>query len=131
MNRLEKWIMQEMIEHLQEMEGQGCYGCDLGFKMFENENVTGSYTCNTHEAKMWIKEYLDYLWDVVEDYEFNYGELPVNPFANVEEFQLQIILYMASSLVAESDYIEEHWDEEIELTEETIEQIVAEWSECL
>ena len=127
MNRLEKWIMQEMIEHLQEMEGQVVYGCDLAFKMFENENVTGSYTCNAYSSQKWVKEYWDYLGEVVEDYEFNYGEVPVNPFANVEVFQVQIILHMASSLVTKSTFIEVNWNEEIELTEETIEQIISEW----
>ena len=131
MNNLQKWIFNEMSKHLQEMEGQVVYGCDLAFKLFENENCTGSYTCNAYESRQWIKEYWDYLGEVVEDYKFNYGELPVNPFDNEEVFQVQIILHMASSLVTESDYIEEHWDEEIELTEDIIEKIVSEWSECL
>ena len=131
MNNLEKWIIGEMIEHLQEMEGQVVYGCDLAFKMFENGNVTGSYTCSSYSSNQWIKEYWDELSEVVEDYEFNYGELPTNPFKNSEVFQMQIILHMASSLVAESDYIEENWNEEIEMTSDIIEKIVAEWSECL
>ena len=128
MNNLQKWIIGEMIEHLQEMEGQVVYGCDLAFKLFENENVTGSYTCNAYKSRQWIKEYWDELYSVVEDYEFNYGELPTNPFKNSEVFQMQIILHMASSLVAESTFIEVNWNEEIELTEETIKQIVSEWS---
>ena len=131
MNSLEKWVMQEMMWHLEDLEGQVVYGCDLAFTLFESENVTGSYTCNTHESRQWIKEYWDYLGEVVEDYEFNYGEVPTNPFKNAEVFQMQIILHMASNLVSKSDYIEEHWDEEIELTEETIKQIVSEWSKCL
>ena len=131
MNNLEKWVIGEMIEHLQKMEGQVVYGCDLAFKMFENGNVTGSYTCSSYSSNQWIKEYWDELSEVVEDYEFNYGELPTNPFKNSEVFQMQIILHMASSLVAESDYIEENWNEEIEMTSDIIEKIVAEWSECL
>ena len=103
MNNLQKWIIGEMIEHLQEMEGQVVYGCDLAFKMFENENVTGSYTCNAYKARWWIKEYWDYLSEVVEDYEFECGELPTNPFKNAEVFQMQIILHMASSLVVSID----------------------------
>ena len=131
MNSLEKWVMQEMMWHLEDLEGQVVYGCSLAFRLFESENNTGSYTCSAYKAGRWIKEYWDYLGEVVEDYEFNYGELPVNPFKNSEVFQMQIILYMASSLVAESDYIEEHWDEEIELTADVIKTIVSEWSECL
>ena len=131
MNSLQKWIIGEMIKHLQEMEGQGCYGCDLAFKMFENENVTGSYTCNAYASRQWIKEYWDYLGEVVEDYKFNYGELPVNPFDNEEVFQMQIILYMASILAAESDYINKHWDEEIEFTKEVIYIIAKEWYKAI
>ena len=131
MNSLEKWVMQEMMWHLEDLEGQVVYGCDLAFKLFENENVTGSYTCNAYEAGKWLKEYWDYLGEIVKDYEFNYGELPANPFNNSEIFQVQIILHVASSLVAKSDYIEEHWNEEIELKSEVIKKIVSEWSECL
>ena len=138
MNHLQKWVLQEMIKHLQEMikhlqgrEGQSCYGCDLAFKLFENENVTGSYTCNAYESRQWIKEYWDYLGEIVEDYEYEYGELPVNPFDSEEIFQMQIILHMASSLVVESDYVSEKWNEEIEFTSDIIEKIVSEWSECL
>ena len=130
MNELEKWVLQEMVEHLEDLEGQVVYGCDLAFTLFESENNTGSYTCNAYEAGKWIKEYWDYLGEVVEDYEFNYGQLPVNPFANKETFQLQIIIFLASRLADESTFIEVNWNEEIELTEETIEQIVSEWKAC-
>ena len=131
MNSLEKWTLNEMAEHLENLEGQVVYGCALAFRLFESKNNTGSYTCNAYASRKWIKEYWDELGEVVEDYEFNYGELPVNPFKNAEVFQIQIILHIASSLVAESDYIEEHWDEEIELTADVIKTIVSEWSECL
>ena len=131
MNNLQKWVIGEMVKHLEDLEGQVVYGCDLAFTLFENENATGSYTCDAFSSNQWIKEYWDELGEVVEDYEFNYGEVPTNPFKNSEVFQMQIILHMASSLVTESDYIEEHWDEEIELTSEIIEKIVAEWSQCL
>ena len=131
MNSLQKWVIEEMMWHLEELEGQVVYGCDLAFKLFEKENVTGSYTCNAYASREWIREYWHDLGEVVEDYKDNYGELPVNPFKNPEVFQVQIILHMASSLVVESDYIAEHWNEEIELTEDVIKTIVSEWSECL
>ena len=130
MNELEKWVMNEMVEHLEEMEGQVVYGCDLAFTLFESENNAGSYTCSAHKSREWIKEYWDYLGEVVEDYEFNYGELPVNPLVNEEAFQLQIIIFLASRLVCESTFIEVNWNDEIELTEETIKQIVSEWIAC-
>ena len=130
MNRLEKWVLQEMMEHLEDLEGQVVYGCDLAFKMFENENVNGSYTCNAYEAGKWVKEYWEELGEIVEDYEFEYGELPTNPFVNREVFQLQIIIFLASRLVGESTFIEVNWNEEIELTEEAIEQIISEWRAC-
>ena len=117
--------------HLKEMEGQTVYGCDLAFQLFDSENCTGSYTCNAFESKEWIKEYWDNLSKEVEDYEFNYGELPVNCFENPEVFQVQIILNMASRLVSNSDFVEDNWSNEIELEDITIEKIIAEWSDCL
>lgn len=130
MNELEKWVMNEMVEHLEEMEGQVVYGCDLSFKLFESENIDGSFTCSAHKSRKWIKEYWDYLGEVIEEYEFSYGEVPINPLVNEEAFQLQIIIFLASRLVVESTLVEVNWDEEIELTEETIEQIVSEWKAC-
>lgn len=130
MNELEKWVLQEMAEHLEDLEGQVVYGCDLDFELFKSKNIDGSFTCSAHKSREWINEYWDYLGEVVEDYEFNYGELPVNPFDSEEIFQLQIIIFLASRLVCESTFVEVNWNEEIELTEETIEQIVSEWRAC-
>ena len=130
MNELEKWVLNEMVEHLEDLEGQVCYGCDLAFELFKSENIDGSFTCSAHKSREWIKEYWDYLGEVVEDYEFNYGEVPVNPLVNEEAFQLQIIIFLSSRLVCESTFVEVNWNEEIELTEETIEQIVSEWRAC-
>lgn len=130
MNVLENWVMNEMVEHLEEMEGQVVYGCDLAFKLFKSENIDGSFTCSAHKSREWINEYWDYLGEVIEDYEFNYVEVPINPLVNEEIFQLQIINFLASRLVVESTLVEVNWDEEIELTEETIEQIVSEWKAC-
>ena len=131
LNRLENWVMQEMLWHLQKMEGQTVYGCDLAFQLFKSENCTGSYTCNAFESREWIKDNWFDLCEIVEEYEYEFGEYPDNCWINPERFQVQIILYMASSLVGKSDYIEEHWNEEIELTEDIIEKVSAEWSECL
>ena len=131
MNNLQKWIIEEMIEHLQEMEGQVVYGCDLAFKLFENENVNGSYTCSSYEASKWIKDNWFDLCEVVEEYEYEFGEYPDNCWINPERFQVQIILYMASSLVAKSDYINKHWNEEIEFTKEVIYIIAKEWHKAI
>lgn len=35
MNELEKWVLQEMVKHLEDLEGQVVYGCDLAFKLFK------------------------------------------------------------------------------------------------
>ena len=131
MNSLEKWVLKEMMWHLEDLEGQVVYGCDLAFKIFEDANYTGSYTCNAYKSNQWIKEYWDYIGEIVEEYKYELGEYPNNCWNNPEGFQVQIILFMASNLVAESAYIEEHWNEEIEFTSDIIEKIVAEWSECL
>lgn len=130
MNELEKWVLQEMVEHLEEMEGQVVYGYDLASILFKSENIDGSFTCSAHKSREWIDEYWDYLGEVVDDYEFNYGDVPINPLVNEEAFQLQIINFLAYKLVVESTFVEVNWDEEIELTEETIEQIVSEWKAC-
>ena len=130
MNALEKWVLQEMVEHLEEMEGQVVYGCDLAFKLFEYENYVGSYTCNSYSSNQWIREYWDFLGEEVEEYKYMIGESPNNCFDNPEVFQIQIILSMASRLVSNSDFVEDNWNEEIEFTADVIKKIVSEWKAC-
>lgn len=130
MTTLKNWMIGEMEMELSNMIGNTTYGCDLGYGIFETANVDGSYTYSTHKAKEWIREYFDELGDVVEEIQFNLGENSVaNCFNEPEKFMVQIMLESSSSLIAQCKTVEENWNNEIELTEETIKQIIEELRE--
>lgn len=134
MNKLEKWVMGEMIDKLAEFKGVKSCPSDLAYMLFEEANCNNSYTFSTFEAEQWCIEYFDELGEVVEDY---YNEFGVRPSYNVflfpERFQVEIILFLASNLVWLSEYVTERMDNDDEfiLTDEVIETIAKEWEEAM
>lgn len=121
---LKNWMIEAIMAELEELEGQEVYGADLGYKVFERYNVDGSYTYSTNEAKEWVKEYFDELGEIVEEIKDNLGaECIPNVFDNVEAFQVVIILEYANNLLAQCETVDNGWNDEIEMTEETIEKI--------
>jgi hypothetical protein len=88
-------------------------------------NCNGSYTCDAQEAKEFIKDYFEDIGEVVESIEFNLGKGSVcNCFNEPEKFQVQIMLEMSNALCAQCPFIDENWNNSIELTEENIKLII-------
>ena len=134
LNNLEKSVMEMMLNNLDTMEGREGYVSDLAFELFEGENINGSITYSTYKAKEWITEHFHDLGDVVEEMVSEWDIMP-NPFDNPEKFMVQVVLYVAEQLVAQSDYLTE-WENEGETYEltydtDTIEIIRREWQEAL
>ena len=135
MNALEEWIVEDMIERLDEIEdldGYEGYVCDLSYFLYEDDNHNGVITGYAYydEAKEWINQFWGELKDEMEDYEFNFGEYP-NPFENECAFMVKIILNAAGRLLFESEWIQENWNEEVTYTKEIIEKIKAELQEVI
>lgn len=130
MDTLKNFVIDAMIDELNEMEGKEIYGADLGYEIFETANCNGSYTCDAQEAKEFIKDYYEDIGDVVESIEFNLGKGSVcNCFNEPEKFQVQIMLEMSSSLIAQVSIVDENWNNKFTLTKETIEKITKELEE--
>ena len=125
--KLEEFMVEAIANKLADMEGQEVYGCDLGYAIFEEANVNGSYTCSAYKAKEWIKMFFDELGEVVDDIKNNLGDGSVpNPFDNPEAFQVVCMLELSSTLLGQCRTVGENWNNLMELTEETINQIIAE-----
>ena len=124
MNNLEKWVMNEMINSLQEYEGVRTHPNDIAFLLFEN------YNNNTSEAIEWIHDYFDCLGDVVKYFE----EYPIDIlFKYPERFKLVVTILLAQQLDSLSPYIAKRIerDEEILLTPLIIKTIINEWQEAM
>lgn len=130
MDTLKNFVIDAMIVELNEMEDREIYGADLGYEIFETANCNGSYTCDAQEAKEFIKDYYEDIGDVVESIEFNLGKGSVcNCFNEPEKFQVQIMLEMSSSLIAQVSIVDDNWNNEFTLTKEVIEKITKELEE--
>ena len=125
MNKLKSWLIPEIQEHLYNYEDQEIYACDLAYTIFEGENIDGSYTYSTYEAKEWIKKYWDDIGEVVEEIKFQLGSdcIP-NPFDEPEKFQVVIVLEAASYVFGKCDFLEKNWNNEIKLTKRNIKKII-------
>ena len=134
LNALECDVLERMIDALEDMEGRDGYVSELAFTLFESENVDGSMTYSTYKAEQWIAKHFHDLADVVEDMAADWGITP-NPFSNPEVFMIQVVLYLAESLVYESDYLLRERDEKetdaITYDAETVALIRREWEEAL
>ena len=124
---LKEFMVEAITYKLADMEGQEVYGADLGYQVFDEANINGSYTCNAYKAKEWIKMFFDELGEVVDDIKSNLGDGSVpNPFDNPEAFQVVCMLELSSTLLGQCQTVDENWNNSMELTSETINQIIAE-----
>lgn len=134
LNKLEKDVLERMIDHLDTLEGRDGYVSEIAFTLFEAENIDGSMTYSTYKAEQWIAEHFHDLGDVVEDMSAEW-DITLNPFSNPEKFMVQVVLFLAESLVYESDYLRRGRDEEeidtITYDDETLALIRREWEEAL
>lgn len=101
LNNLEKDVLEQMIDHLDDLEGRDGYVSELAFTLFEAENIDGSMTYDTYKAELWIAAHFHDLGDVVEDMSVAWDITP-NPFNNPEAFMVQVVIYIAEQLVYES-----------------------------
>lgn len=123
---MKKEIIERIIARLEDYEGANIYGADLAYTLFEGENVDGSFTYNSYEAKEWIKKYYDDIAEVYDELKFSFGEeyiAKLNMFENPEAFMVIIILESANYILGRCKFVEDNWNEKIELTKKNIKKI--------
>lgn len=115
-----------IIDNLPDYLETNVYGCDLGYTITEGINADGSCTYSTYEAK----EYLKFWWNEAAAYfqyeKDNFGENLYNPFENPEAFMVCMVIEGVNSLLSQSKFIENNWNNNIELTDKNIKKIIQE-----
>ncbi len=131
MDTLKNFVIDAINDELDNLnEGREIIGAELAYTLFEGYNIDGSYTYSTYKAKEWVKEYFDELGEIVEEIKDSSGaECIPNVFDNVEAFQVVIILEYANNLLAQCETVANGWNDEIEMTAETIKKIKEELNE--
>lgn len=132
MNALEKWIVEDMIDRLDDLEDIGGHVSDITFYLYESDNYNGviSGYASFSDVKEWINKYWDDLGKEMEEYKFNVGEY-LNPFEDAHTFMVKIVLNAAGRLISESAWVRENWNKELGYTADVIEQIKKELQEAI
>ena len=115
-------LKETIIDRLNDYKNTTVYGCGLAYTLFESENATGSVLCNTYLTKEFIKENFDLFGDLVE-YTNNNLDMELNPFIEPEGAHVILMLEASQSLLSKLDFINDYWNEKIELNSEVIKEI--------
>lgn len=118
-----RFCKDKIIDELSKYEGQQHYACDLGYTLTEDINANGTFTYSTELAKEYIKEWWEDASDYWEYEKTNFGENFHNPFENPEGYTVAMVIEGVNLLLSQCKFIDEKWNEEIELTEENIQTI--------
>ena len=118
-----EYCYEHLLEKLKEYESTSEYACDLGYKLCEDENVNGTLTFSTYEAKQYLKEWWDECGEYLEYENFNFGENRHNPFENPEAFMVCMVIAGVNSILCQCESINEAWNDKVELNEKFLEKL--------
>lgn len=120
-------LVKDLIkDRLWDYENNSYYGCDLGYQLFEGENVDGSFTYSTYWSKELVKTYWDELGEIYDNYIWNVGsENSINVLDEPEKFIVVMLLEKSNDILGRLQFINDNWDNEIELNKENIETIIS------
>lgn len=112
----ETWLKEKIADRLVDYEGVSTYGADLAYTLFEGENADCCVHPWTEAEKNFIKEYWDDAGEVHAYLKDNL-DMVVNPFDEPHKFAVCMLLEGAAQLISESEFVNKHWNEEMELGE--------------
>ena len=121
-------LKSQIIDKLNGYAGGNYYACDLAQILFEGENVNGSVFCNTYKTKEFIKENFALFGELVEHWENVCGET-LNPFLEPEKAHVILLLEAAQSVLSCCELIDLNWNNQIELTEDFINELTSQINE--
>lgn len=123
METFEQYCKDFINDNLDGYVGTDVYGCDLSHTLTEEINVNGTATFSRQKAMDYIKEWFDEAAEVYNYQMENYGSVSQNPFENPEAWMVCMIIEGCASLLSQCKCVDTIWNDEVELTEELVEQI--------
>jgi len=115
-----------IVDRLQDFKGNTYNDSyELTNDITQHDNMSGSFTYSTYDAQQYIKEWFNELGDILEQYEFQFGEpLTVNPFTDSEKFHANIVILKIEMLLSDLECLKDK--EQITLDDQTIKAITDE-----
>ena len=132
---MENYVIDLLLEELENYEDVEVYASELAYTLLESYNMDGSITYNTYEAKEWIKENYDDIYDYTEEISFKFGEETKNKIyfealENPEKFMVIICIEKAIEILGQFITIDKNWDDKILLDKKMIETLKKELEEA-
>lgn len=115
-------VKQYLIGEIEGYEGQTVYGADLAGLLTEGPNMNGTVEFSTYRTIEKIKENWEEYGSVYQYMIDNFGE-PFNVFDSPESFDVWAYYIIAGEILSKIPFIEENWNNEIELNFDNIELI--------
>lgn len=131
-NSIKEFVINQLLDKLDDYEDIECYGADLGYTLYDGENADGVIFYSTKESKDWIKEYFEDLDEIIEELNFQLGTeymAKFNPFSEPDKFVLIVVMEVASYLIGQCKTVEKNWNNEFKLTKNKINAIKKELKE--
>lgn len=114
-----------IVDNLPNFDGTEVYICDLALELTNGINCDGTVTFSRQKAK----DYICYWWDDAADFSdyenYNFGYRS-NPFENPELFMVKMVIEGVSSILSQSNYVSETWNDKILLDKDIINEIIEE-----
>lgn len=120
-------ILGFLADRLHDYEGETFYGCDMPSELTMSENMDGCWIMGRAKAFDYIAEHINVASEVFDNARFEY-DMVLNPFDDPEGFTFFMLDFGVRN-VLDCKFLDEHWDDEIELTPEVISIIEGEISE--
>lgn len=128
---MKKWIIDDMLDRFDNWEGRTLYIGDLAYYIYQSATADGSILYSTYKTREWIGKYMNDIAEAIEDYDLTEFMDFSLAFTEPEAFHVGLVTNLAREYIHESKWVQEHEDDEIELTEEVIETIKKELLEAI
>lgn len=132
-SEIKNFVKQEIIEKLENLKdcNESFYASDLGWSLFESENIDGAYFYNNYNARNWLREHFDDLSEIIEELKFQFdaeycNKILLDFFNHPDRFILVIVLEVSSYLMGKCKTIDKNWNYEITLSNELINTLISE-----
>lgn len=121
-------VKEYLINELENHSEVTVYACDLGIELTDGICRNGTVENSTVGTIEKMKDYWNEYGSVFAYMEDNYGKA-LNLFDNSGGFDAEAYCIIAGDILSNCDFIDENWDQEIRLDEETVKKIIYEIEE--
>lgn len=117
----ERYIIDGLVDRLDECEGMTAYGADLGFELTLDINENGELP--DYDGMGFIHDFWDEAAKYWEYEKFAFGEHFHNPFEDPDGYAVCMVIEYSRSAMAGCALVDEHWNDEMELTADVVETL--------